>query len=230
MLSVSTIVKSWPDSVKRWVSLEIVSAKSGPDISGAGSVSSVSVGVSKLMSVNVGALSSKDDEMSKSVGNGKSSGEMSVWPVGSSGIKVGLLFVLLGVGLGYAFSRQCMRLNAWRNSAGISGDSSISIGFMMLESGVVDSGSGSVVVGAVSVVRNNLPRLIFGKGTVNSGCFLRTIKTVLAIYRGRAESIIMPNTKPAKPCSLARIRRCHMCPSNMLKLNKKYNIAHMKHI
>ncbi len=89
----------------------------------------------------------------------------------------------------------------------------------------LDSGVGSSV--AFFVGRKNFGNGILGSGTVINGFFVRMINVVLAMYRGRAAKINRPNTCPANPCRRACIRRCHMCPSNMLKLNKKYKIAHM---
>ena len=69
--------------------------------------------------------------------------------------------------------------------------------------------------------------LICGSGISTNGFFVRIINTVVAAYRGKAASIKMPKTNPAKPCKRACARRCHWAALKMLKLNRKYSIAHV---
>lgn len=69
--------------------------------------------------------------------------------------------------------------------------------------------------------------LIFGMARVISGFFWRIISVVVATYRGGADNIKMPKTKPANPCNWACISLCHWAPLKMLKLNMKSNMAHI---
>ena len=98
------------------------------------------------------------------------------------------------------------RINAMRNSAGMSSGSSV---FAYSSSGprvgVSDSVSG--VWGAIIVLGfKNDGIFIVGTGIVTSGFFVRTINVVVAIYIGNAASIKIPNTNPGKPCNWARIK------------------------
>ena len=61
----------------------------------------------------------------------------------------------------------------------------------------------------------------FGTGIVTNGFFVRIINVVVAIYRGRADSISMPKTKPANPCNCACASLCHWVPLKILNLNMK---------
>lgn len=72
--------------------------------------------------------------------------------------------------------------------------------------GVSDSGSGMGVGAAVGTVFISFGILIFGIGMVISGFFVRITSVVVATYSGSAANTKMPNTKPANPCSSARIR------------------------
>ena len=70
--------------------------------------------------------------------------------------------------------------------------------------------SGSVSWTVLSFLSVVIPgMLIFGRGIVINGLFLRTISVVVAMYKGRADKIKSPNTKPANPCRRALNRRCH---------------------
>lgn len=117
------------------------------------------------------------------------------------------------------------RINAKRNSAGISSDSSIGVSAASGPSvGVSDS---AVAGGGAGVSLKNLGNAIFGTGIVISGFLLRKISVVVAIYKGKAANINMPNTKPGKPRNWACIRWRHCADENMEKSNIKYNIAHV---
>ena len=62
---------------------------------------------------------------------------------------------------------------------------------------------------------------ILGTGIVTNGFFVRMINVVVAIYRGKADSISMPKTNPAKPCNCACASLCHWAPLKILNLNMK---------
>lgn len=119
------------------------------------------------------------------------------------------------------------RINAKRNSAGISGGNSVGVSTSSGPNvGVSDSDWG---IGADSVDADfkKVGILIFGMGIVISGCLVRTISVVVATYKGNAARINIPKTKPGKPRNCARIRCCHWADENMEKSNIKYKIAHV---
>lgn len=198
---------------------------------GVGVVSVLMAGASKLISVNVGVnwsnasgVMSSDAVMSKSAGNGSVSG------TGSGSLGAGAIGAGAGLLNADVWTRPRLlraRMNAVRNSAGMSGGRSdgVSVG----NDGVSDSGGVGVGGGAGGVGRKNAGILIFGKGIVIRGFLLRTISVVVAMYSGNAASISRPNTKPAKPRSWACASLCHWAMLNISKLNKKYNIAHIVH-
>lgn len=118
------------------------------------------------------------------------------------------------------------RINAKRNSAGISSGSSTGVSTSSGPSvGVSDSGTVSGA-GAGDAFRNS-GILIFGNGIVISGCLVRTINMVVATYSGKAANTNMPKTKPGNPrnCAFAKCR--HWARLNMEKSNMKYKIAHV---
>lgn len=119
------------------------------------------------------------------------------------------------------------RINAKRNSAGISGGSSVGVSASSgPRAGVSDSGSG-VEAGSAGAGLNKAGILIFGIGIVIRGFLVRTISVVVATYNGNAARIKMPNTKPGNPRNWARIRRCHWGALNIEKSNMKNKIAHV---
>ncbi len=198
----------------------------------AGAMSLVSVlVVSKFISVNVGVncsiasgVMSSDAVMSKSAGTGNVSGMFSVSSavgVGATGVGDGLLNA--DVWIRPRLLRA--RINAVRNSAGISGGRSD--GLSTGNDGVSDSVGVGAGAGAGGAGRRKAGILIFGKGMVSSGFLFRTISVVVAMYSGNAANISSPNTKPAKPRSWACANLCHWAMFNILKLNRKYNIAHI---
>ena len=119
------------------------------------------------------------------------------------------------------------RINAKRNSAGISGGSSVGVSASSgPRAGVSDSGSG-VEAGSAGACLNKAGILIFGIGIVIRGFLVRTISVVVATYNGNAARIKMPNTNPGNPRNCARIRRCHWGALNIEKSNMKNKIAHV---
>ena len=119
------------------------------------------------------------------------------------------------------------RINAKRNSAGISGGSSVGVSTSSgPRAGVSDSGSGADA-GSTGAGLNNAGILIFGIGIVIRGFFVRTISVVVATYKGNAARIKMPNTKPGNPRNWARIRCRHWVVLNIEKSNMKNKIAHV---
>lgn len=190
------------------------------------------VGVSKLISVNVGMVSnvcgvSYMVSISKSVGNGRVSDKLSgVFCVAGIGICVDELS-----------AEVCMRptllrarINACRSSAGMSSGKS-DMGFASSSGasfGVSDSGGvhDSAGVGVLAGLKM-LGIFSFGNCIDSSGFLVRIISVVVAMYRGNAAKSIMPKTKPPKPRSCARNRCCHWDALNIEKLNIKYNTAHV---
>lgn len=119
------------------------------------------------------------------------------------------------------------RMNAKRNSAGMSGGRSVGVSSSSgPRVGVSDSVSG-VGAGSAGAGLNNAGILIFGIGIVIRGFFVRTISVVVATYNGNAARIKMPNTKPGKPRNWARIKCRHWGALNIEKSNMKNKIAHV---
>lgn len=110
------------------------------------------------------------------------------------------------------------RLNMARISDGIAFSGSVGVGFCFVAVGCAAGTAWGCVFFGI---------LIFGKGIVNSGFFVRTIILVVAMYNGIAAKINIPNTKPGNPRNSACIRICHWAALNMLKLNIQNKTAHM---
>lgn len=208
----------------------------------------------KVMSVNVGMSEnigvSSGMSKSKSLGNGIVSPIMSVWTgvsVVVTGAELSLVVSLVSAvviiwGIGLEDSELnadvCIRprllrirMYAGRSSAGIFSGRSESTTCGVSES-VFSAASVSVVsVDGVADTGTGCRRarnfFMYFVGIVISGFLVRIISVVHATYRGRADNNSIPNTKPANPCSSARIRCCHWCGLNILKRNRKYNIAHI---
>jgi len=181
---------------------------------------------SKFISVNVGMVGSTSGagmSISKSVGSGRLSAIV-------SGV-LGWVFDNWGCGALNAdvWMRPMLfraRINAKRNSAGMSSGNSTGVSTSSGPSvGVSDSGTVSGV-GAGDDFRNS-GILILGNGIVISGCLVRTINVVVAMYSGKAANNNMPKTKPGNPrnCACAKCR--HWARLNMEKSNMKYKIAHV---
>lgn len=177
-------------------------------VSGSLGVVSVSVntGVSKLMlsnigiSVNVGmvSVSSVSIVMSKSLGKGNASPEISVIGFAMMLFCVacdcdGAILLKIDVCVCPILWRE--RMYAGRSSAGMSPGMS---GFIFDSSGIksVVSLPDSVGVGVLvsAGVGNNMLITFFASGISNNGFFVRIIKVVLAIYKGRAAKISRPKT------------------------------------
>lgn len=181
---------------------------------------------SKFISVNVGMVGSTSGagmSISKSVGSGRLSAIVSGvsgwvfdnWGCGALNADVWIRPMLFRA-----------RINAKRNSAGMSSGNSTGVSTSSGPSvGVSDSGTVSGV-GAGDDFRNS-GILIFGNGIVISGCLVRTINVVVAMYSGKAANNNMPKTKPGNPrnCACAKCR--HWARLNMEKSNMKYKIAHV---
>lgn len=189
---------------------------------------------SKFMSVNVGApnigvssvVCSKPPSgilMSKSDGSG-SSVNWSSFCVGSGSVVgvsgAGLPYGVFMYGVPAAAISMRERIKCGRNSFGISGGNGSGSG--VFSAGVSGAGASGVEDGFA-----NACLMQAGTGTVISGFLLRTTKTVVATYMGRAASIKMPNTKPGKPRNWAWNSRCHWAPLNILNLNRPYKITHI---
>lgn len=110
-------------------------------------------------------------------------------------------------------------IKALCNSSGNSSGSDSCVTGVLIVSWVgVMVGSG---VGTCLALAGHLGKFTFGTGIVTSGFLVRIINVVVAMYRGRADSINMPKTKPAKPYNCAWASLCHWAPLKILKLNMK---------
>ncbi len=120
------------------------------------------------------------------------------------------------------------RMYAVRNS---DGSSSGKVSFSDLSDVADFSSSFSVSFcgGLISVgcILSQMLLINAGIGMEKSGFLVRIINVVLAIYNGNAANTNIPNTKPAKPCSSARIR-CRQCViENISKSNRNLNVIHI---
>lgn len=201
----------------------------------------VTDGTSKSMSLNTGPdivsnglsgyctllYSSSGVLMSKSVGSGNSPG-CAAFCSGVCGVDAGgngvacLLVVVAGDNDCRALARSRANKNGARNSPGNPCGSSAGGVFSVAVGGVATTGGAAAcgVSAGVGVINA-------GSDIVISGFFVRIITVIVAIYNGSAAKINMPNTKPPKPRSCARISRIQSLCENMSKLNMPDSIAHM---
>lgn len=214
-LSSSTTQKSGSLCVTIACVFVIVISESFVFFSSSVSSSSSSKFISEKVGIDIGDSSNASSSwMSKSVGSGKTS--VAVEFVSGAGS----LFSGLVNFIGCSFARA----NALRISSGISSDNVSSVFLSAVFCSAV--GAGVVFSGCVFVVGIFIFLIHFGIGISNNGLFCFVISALVAMYNGPAASIIMPKTKPAKPCNSACIRRCHCAALNMLKLNKNFKRAH----
>ena len=163
-----------------------------------GMVSGVGSDSSKFISVNVGtaSMSGVGGSISKSVGNGNDVSSISgMFDVSGVGVWCGVLNA--DVWMRPILLRA--RMNATRNSAGMSGGNSVGVSTSSGPNvGFSDSGWG-IGAGSVDADFKKVGILILGTGIVISGCLVRTISVVVATYSGNAARINMPKTKPGNP-------------------------------